>query len=312
MATKLSSARTPTPGIMFPWTLETPELITKTSQYGMPLESQLGALSESSLSDGSMLSAGAEAATPSELSGEPGFGYLGANNGSLIPDSCGWAPSASHLVLPEEASISHDPHSALLSCGDLSTYQSSEVRCQCADVFGGDEYDINDITTWDPQVIREVAACLDRVINSGQTADMDSQPLAPATRRQPQVVRSEGVPSQRWDQPVPGSSSNVPRRKIKLYQLSPQEDPELERRRRLALKQYLKRLRDEKHERTLICQFKNNSQEVASLNQEKQTRLQTIAMLEALLTRSSIVNPHGQHDGEVNRVGASGYNSQFL
>lgn len=115
-----------------------------------------------------------------------------------------------------------------------------------------------------------------------------------ATNEQTQNEASLGVDP--YQQVLPGTSNAaqplapeepIRRRKPKMYQMGPQDDAELEKKRLRAIKQYKKRQMAEQHERSLNISLNRITQQVTNLRLEKQKCQQVVSNLEEELGRTS-------------------------
>ncbi|XP_071513128.1 uncharacterized protein [Panulirus ornatus] len=97
--------------------------------------------------------------------------------------------------------------------------------------------------------------------------------------------------------PIPGqmsSTATLTERKLKVYEWPPQSDPELEKKRMRAIKALRNRLKGSQQEEEQYARLTGLSRDVHQLQQEKQTRQQTVAALEAHLRRLALAASAGQ------------------
>lgn len=81
-----------------------------------------------------------------------------------------------------------------------------------------------------------------------------------------------------------------------MYQWEPQQDPQLEKMRKRAIKQYKKRQQDEQKERELKQCLNTASQEVAILREEAVRKRQNVAVLEQYMAQTlSLSQQQGQY-----------------
>ncbi|KAK3870041.1 hypothetical protein Pcinc_024692 [Petrolisthes cinctipes] len=177
----------------------------------------------------------------------------------------------------------------------------------------GDEV-LEDVSTWSLDTIRQVASSLHQ---QGVWQADDT----PAMASWEEEGASALIPMRSWDSDVPSTSTthavistptaeftaqpdiNSPQaslqpktRKKKMYQWEPQQDPQLEKKRLRALKQFRKRQQEEQEERDLKQFLDTTSEEVTNLREEAVVRRQEVAALEQYMARAlSLSHQHGQY-----------------
>ncbi|XP_042223882.1 uncharacterized protein LOC121867826 [Homarus americanus] len=72
-------------------------------------------------------------------------------------------------------------------------------------------------------------------------------------------------------------------RKVKVYEWPPQSDPELEKKRKRAIKAFKNRMKDSQQEEEQYMKLDTLTQEVSHLQREKNAREQTVAAMQAYI-----------------------------
>ncbi|XP_045117765.1 dual specificity protein kinase shkE-like [Portunus trituberculatus] len=171
-----------------------------------------------------------------------------------------------------------------------------------------DNEKLDDVSTWNVQTIHQVAASLAQNVSDNPAYfDLEDQwPLASQDAwnddehennnnnnnngyGEEDVLGAYGntaplyaVPSGNGA-PQPSTGATPRRRKLKMYEWPPQSDPELEKRRQRAVRQYQQRLKEEQMERSLRRQLEERQGEVATLTAEVHQRHQKVLMLKRLV-----------------------------
>nr|XP_053634769.1 uncharacterized protein LOC128690222 [Cherax quadricarinatus] len=98
-------------------------------------------------------------------------------------------------------------------------------------------------------------------------------------------------------QPSDGQTSSIIGRKLKVYELPPQSDPELEKKRLRAIKALKNRLKKSLQQEEKYSKLDTLTQDVSRLRSEKSRKQQTVAALQAYLSQMAI-SPNPQHTGK--------------
>lgn len=169
-----------------------------------------------------------------------------------------------------------------------------------------DHEELEDVSTWNLQTIHQVATSLAQNVSDNPAFfDMEDQwPLAPQNAwnddnsnsssnayREEDVLGAYADPAPLYavpggnGAPQPSTGAAPRRRKLKMYEWPPQSDPELEKRRQRAVRQYQQRLKEEQMERNLRRDLEERQGEVATLTAEAHQRQQNVLMLKRLLAQ---------------------------
>ena len=146
-----------------------------------------------------------------------------------------------------------------------------------------------DVTTWDMQTIRDVAFGVERQwINEeglGAYGGLDN------------THSPVYAPTDINTAPLPSGGVCPPGRKLKMYQLPPQEDPELEKRRLGAVRQRKQRLRTEQSDENLCHKLVAIQHEVQTLEAQIRQRQQSVQMYEQLVAQQKLAAQQGYGGG---------------
>ncbi|KAK3854941.1 hypothetical protein Pcinc_038630 [Petrolisthes cinctipes] len=163
---------------------------------------------------------------------------------------------------------------------------------------------LEDVSTWSLDTIRQVASSLHQqgVWQADDTPAMASWEEEGASALTPMRSWHSDVPSTSTTHAVistptaeftaqpdinsPQASLQPKTRKKKMYQWEPQQDPQLEKKRLRALRQFRKRQQEEQYERNLKRSLTETTKEVDSLREEAATRLERVKTLETQLTQA--------------------------
>lgn len=125
---------------------------------------------------------------------------------------------------------------------------------------------------------------------------------APGSSNQGMFIESGGLqaPCSVTDMGHPSAAEKtVKRRKTKMHQLGPQEDPELEKRRQLAIKEFNKREKAFKHQRNLSRHLETMNEQVSNLKCQKNKLEQNVCVLNHEIQRHSLASQQHQSSGGI-------------
>ncbi|KAK4301340.1 hypothetical protein Pmani_026512 [Petrolisthes manimaculis] len=173
---------------------------------------------------------------------------------------------------------------------------------------------LEDVSTWSLDSIRQVASSLHQqaVWQADDTAAMAGASALPPMRSwhsdEPGTSTTHAVISTpnaeltlQSDINSPQASLQPKTRKKKMYQWEPQQDPQLEKKRLRALKQFRKRQQEEQYERNLKRTLTTTTIEVDSLREEAARRLERVKTLETQLTQA-LTLLHQHQNGVMRKV----------